>query len=148
VHARRLRALPIRLTGRRRNEPMVVGFVDPLDANAIAEVERLGERPVEVAVVEESVDVNGRRLDVAEARGEVTSRSADGRREVDAVTPRAIAVEVREGQTWPVEGLVGQVNGRPWRSSRIRLLRKIDTAPLGSGGRVTMPGKGNEEPVI
>jgi hypothetical protein len=68
---------------------------------------------VEVAVVEESVDVNGRRLDVAEARGEVTSRSADGRREVDAVTPRAIAVEVREGQTWPVEGLVGQVNGRP-----------------------------------
>lgn len=51
---RRLRALPIRQSGRRNADPVVVGFVDPLDMDALAEVERTLDRTVEAAVVEES----------------------------------------------------------------------------------------------
>ena len=51
---RRLRALPIRQNGRRNQDSVVVGFVDPLDVDAIADVERQLDRTVEVAVVEES----------------------------------------------------------------------------------------------
>jgi MSHA biogenesis protein MshE len=54
AQVRRLRALPIRQHGRRNADPVVVGFVDPLDMDAIAEVERQMDRAVEVAVVEES----------------------------------------------------------------------------------------------
>lgn len=54
AQARRLRALPIRQQGRRGDDPIVVGLVDPLDVDAVADLERQLDRPVEVAVVEES----------------------------------------------------------------------------------------------
>ncbi len=50
----------------------------------------------------------------ASARQEtITSRSADGTLELDAVTPMVVTRSVEPGQTWPIECLVGQVNGRP-----------------------------------
>jgi MSHA biogenesis protein MshE len=54
AQVRRLRALPIRTNGRGGDAPIVVGFVDPLDMNALSEVERQLGRVVEVAAVEES----------------------------------------------------------------------------------------------
>ena len=43
----------------------------------------------------------------------IESRRADGSVEVDAVSPEIVAQQVAAGETWPVEGLVGQINGRP-----------------------------------
>jgi hypothetical protein len=45
-------------------------------------------------------------------REEVVSRNADGTTTVDQAG-RSFAARLEPGQTWPVEGLVGQVNGRP-----------------------------------
>lgn len=47
------------------------------------------------------------------AEREITSQRADGSTEVDAVTPVIVERSLEPGQSWPVEGLVGQVNGRP-----------------------------------
>jgi hypothetical protein len=43
----------------------------------------------------------------------IESRRADGSVEVDAVSPEIVAEQVAAGEVWPVEGLVGQINGRP-----------------------------------
>ena len=48
-----------------------------------------------------------------QAQGEVRSTLADGTTEIDAVSPKVTARAIEPGESWPVEGLVGQVNGRP-----------------------------------
>lgn len=57
-------------------------------------------------------DASGTR-DFVKERARVESRSADGKTVVDAQTPEVVARRVEAGEMWPVEGLVGQVNGRP-----------------------------------
>ncbi len=52
--ARRMRAIPIKQHGRRAQDPIVVGMVDPLEVDAISDLERQLDRPVEIAAVEES----------------------------------------------------------------------------------------------
>jgi hypothetical protein len=42
-----------------------------------------------------------------------TDRKTDPKAVVDAKSPEVVARRVESGEIWPVEGLVGQVNGRP-----------------------------------
>jgi hypothetical protein len=49
----------------------------------------------------------------ASARTEISETLADGERVVDAVTPKTVVQRVPPGGLWPVDALVGQVNGRP-----------------------------------
>lgn len=76
----------------------------------------------EPTVVVEGVAVEGFQIaggdagaarEVAVGRSEVVSKTADGRTEVDARSPQMVARRVDVGESWPIEGLVGQVNGRP-----------------------------------
>jgi hypothetical protein len=67
--------------------------------------------PPTVEVVEEEIRNDDR--DFTVRREEITSKNADGSTSVDAVAPVAVARVLDAGQSWPVEGLVGQVNGRP-----------------------------------
>lgn len=57
-------------------------------------------------------DATGSR-DFVEERQRIISKDAEGKTIVDAQTPEMVARRVEPGQAWPVEGLVGQVNGRP-----------------------------------
>ena len=43
----------------------------------------------------------------------VTEKLADGERVVDEVSPKKIVDRVPKGGVWPVDALVGQINGRP-----------------------------------
>ena len=58
-----------------------------------------------------AIEVDGRATTAQQS--EVTSKRADGMTEVDYVTPLEVARVLEPGQSWPVECLVGQVNGRP-----------------------------------
>ena len=58
-----------------------------------------------------AIEVDGRATTAQQS--EVTSKRADGTTEVDQVTPLEVARVLEPGQSWPVECLVGQVNGRP-----------------------------------
>jgi hypothetical protein len=49
----------------------------------------------------------------ASAQADISETLADGRRVVDAVTPKTVVQRVPPGGLWPVDALVGQVNGRP-----------------------------------
>lgn len=75
------------------------------------------EGPEVVVEGEETIERSGEPgdagRDFVEARREVTSREADGATVVDAASPVVVARVLPPGATWPVEGLVGQVNGRP-----------------------------------
>lgn len=57
-------------------------------------------------------DATGTR-DFVEERRQITSKDAEGKTIIDAQSPEMVARRVEPGQTWPIEGLVGQVNGRP-----------------------------------
>ncbi|MFN5496855.1 MAG: hypothetical protein ACK5C3_09830 [bacterium] len=57
-------------------------------------------------------DASGTR-DFVKENGRIESRTADGKTVVDAQSPEVVARRVEAGEVWPVEGLVGQVNGRP-----------------------------------
>lgn len=57
-------------------------------------------------------DASGTR-DFVKESGRIESRTADGKTVVDAQSPEVVARRVEAGEVWPVEGLVGQVNGRP-----------------------------------
>jgi transposase len=50
--------------------------------------------------------------DFVQTRREVISQNADGKSVIDA-TKSTFERKLEPGQSWPVEGLVGQVNGRP-----------------------------------
>ncbi|RLS97450.1 MAG: hypothetical protein DWI10_00510 [Planctomycetota bacterium] len=58
-----------------------------------------------------AIEVDGRATTAQQS--EVTSKRADGTTEVDYVSPLEVARALEPGQSWPVECLVGQVNGRP-----------------------------------
>ena len=58
-----------------------------------------------------AIEVDGRATTAQQS--EVTSKRADGMTEVDYVSPLEVARALEPGQSWPVECLVGQVNGRP-----------------------------------
>ena len=58
-----------------------------------------------------AIEVDGRATTAQQS--EVTSKRADGTPEVDYVSPLEVARALEPGQSWPVECLVGQVNGRP-----------------------------------
>jgi hypothetical protein len=58
-----------------------------------------------------AIEVDGRATTAQQS--EVTSKRADGTTEVDHVSPLEVARALEPGQSWPVECLVGQVNGRP-----------------------------------
>lgn len=58
-----------------------------------------------------AIEVDGRATTAQQS--EVTSKRANGTTEVDQVTPLEVARVLEPGQSWPVECLVGQVNGRP-----------------------------------
>lgn len=65
-----------------------------------------------------SVEVEGteriRNGQVTESvRAEVSERLADGSTAIDAVTPPVVATRIKVGGNWPVDALVGQINGRP-----------------------------------
>ena len=65
-------------------------------------------------MVEVDVDAgNGRAAPTADGRIAVSERLADGTTALDAVSPRVVETTVGVGATWPVEALVGQINGRP-----------------------------------
>ena len=57
-------------------------------------------------------DATGSR-DFVEERRQITSKDAEGKTVLDSKSPEMVARRIDPGQTWPVEGLVGQVNGRP-----------------------------------
>jgi hypothetical protein len=57
-------------------------------------------------------DAGGSR-DFVEERRHLTSKDAEGKTILDSTSPEMVARRIDPGQTWPVEGLVGQVNGRP-----------------------------------
>lgn len=57
-------------------------------------------------------DASGTR-DFVKESGRIESRNAEGKPVVDAQSPEVVARRVEAGEVWPVEGLVGQVNGRP-----------------------------------
>ena len=57
-------------------------------------------------------DATGSR-DFVEERRQITSKDAEGKTILDSKSPEMVARRIDPGQTWPVEGLVGQVNGRP-----------------------------------
>lgn len=65
----------------------------------------------EVVTVGE-VDVAGSGAS-ASAQTEISETLADGERVIDAVSPKTIVQRVPPGGLWPVDALVGQVNGRP-----------------------------------
>lgn len=58
-----------------------------------------------------AIEVDGRATTAQQS--EVTSKRADGTTEVDYVSPLEVARALEPGQSWPIECLVGQVNGRP-----------------------------------
>jgi hypothetical protein len=66
---------------------------------------------VEEEIVESVGTVAGTREYVGK-REEVISRNAGGTQTVDSAS-QSFAARLEPGQSWPVEGLVGQVNGRP-----------------------------------
>jgi hypothetical protein len=57
-------------------------------------------------------DATGTR-DFVQERVRIESKDAEGKTVVDAQSPEIVARRVEAGEVWPVEGLVGQVNGRP-----------------------------------
>ncbi len=63
-------------------------------------------------VVTDEVEMSSGDRTFVETRREVISQNADGRTEIDA-TRSTFERKLDPGQSWPVEGLVGQVNGRP-----------------------------------
>ncbi|MEY5032267.1 MAG: hypothetical protein RL354_1298 [Planctomycetota bacterium] len=63
----------------------------------------------EVAVTE-VISADGTRV---EASAVVRERRADGTTAVDASSPLVVASRVDPGNSWPVDALVGQINGRP-----------------------------------
>jgi len=63
-------------------------------------------------VVTDEMDTSSGDRTFIETRREVISQNADGRTEIDA-TRSTFERKLEPGQSWPVEGLVGQVNGRP-----------------------------------
>ena len=63
-------------------------------------------------VVTDEVEMSSGDRTFVETRREVISQNADGRTEIDA-TRSTFERTLDPGQSWPVEGLVGQVNGRP-----------------------------------
>lgn len=63
-------------------------------------------------VVTDEVEMSSGDRSFVETRREVISQNADGRTEIDA-TRSTFERKLDPGQSWPVEGLVGQVNGRP-----------------------------------
>ena len=65
----------------------------------------------EVVTAGEVVDAGG--VASASARTEISETLADGERVVDAVGPKTVIQRVPLGGLWPVDALVGQVNGRP-----------------------------------
>ncbi|MEY4117524.1 MAG: hypothetical protein RLZZ116_852 [Planctomycetota bacterium] len=65
----------------------------------------------EVVTVGE-VDVAGSGAS-ASAQTEISETLADGERVIDAVSPKTVVQRVPPGGLWPVDALVGQVNGRP-----------------------------------
>ncbi len=79
--------------------------------------------PEELIVVEElDVKRRGAKREAAaadksakltEARGVVAEQLADGETAIDAVSPDVTSSRVKPGETWPVDALVGQINGRP-----------------------------------
>jgi len=75
----------------------------------------VGIEPVVVEtpeVVTDEVEMSSGDRTFVETRREVISQNADGRTEIDA-TRSTFERKLDPGQSWPVEGLVGQVNGRP-----------------------------------
>lgn len=65
----------------------------------------------EVVVVDE-VTASGKSVE-EKSRAVVTEKLADGERVVDEVTPKKVIERVPKGGVWPVDALVGQINGRP-----------------------------------
>ncbi|MFM1867224.1 MAG: hypothetical protein RL591_632 [Planctomycetota bacterium] len=63
-------------------------------------------------VVTDEVETSSGDRTFIETRREVISQNADGRTEIDS-TRSTFERKLEPGQSWPVEGLVGQVNGRP-----------------------------------
>jgi len=75
----------------------------------------VGIEPVVVEtpeVVTDEVEMSSGDRTFVETRREVISQNTDGRTEIDA-TRSTFERKLDPGQSWPVEGLVGQVNGRP-----------------------------------
>jgi hypothetical protein len=75
----------------------------------------VGIEPVVVEtpeVVTDELEMTSGDRTFVETRREVISQNADGRTEIDA-TRSTFERKLDPGQSWPVEGLVGQVNGRP-----------------------------------
>jgi hypothetical protein len=70
--------------------------------------------PPEIVVeeIDEMVGTVGGAREYTGRREEVVSRNADGTTTIDQAG-RSFAAQIEPGQSWPVEGLVGQVNGRP-----------------------------------
>ncbi len=104
-------------SGARERTPIVVGdFANPpagLRTDVVSASPGLLAPPaviVEGEVEEAPDDAGGGFI---EARAAVVSERADGRVEVDAESVEIVARQVSAGETWPVEGLVGQINGRP-----------------------------------
>lgn len=77
----------------------------------VVEMSRGVTEAPEVIEVDESEVAGGVRVDMS--RGIVTETLADGERVVDEVTPKRVSERVPPGGVWPVDALVGQINGRP-----------------------------------
>jgi hypothetical protein len=66
----------------------------------------------EPEVVTDEMEMSSGDRDFVQTRREVISQNADGKSVIDA-TKSTFERKLEPGQSWPVEGLVGQVNGRP-----------------------------------
>lgn len=88
-----------------------------LDADVVSESPGLLEGPTVIVEGEAFEERSGDPGDAGRAfemeRREIVSRSADGSPALDAASPLVVARVLAPGAAWPVEGLVGQINGRP-----------------------------------